>query len=63
MRRFSVSIAYLILLALIIPWYWPEGDSRHLFGFPFWAIASLGALFATSVFTAWLYIRDVESDE
>ncbi|MDD9890525.1 MAG: hypothetical protein OXU66_01395 [Gammaproteobacteria bacterium] len=49
---------YLVLLALLIPWYWPEGEARILFGFPIWILASLGALFLTSCFTAWLCLRN-----
>ncbi|NKB33744.1 MAG: hypothetical protein GKR91_11665 [Pseudomonadales bacterium] len=53
-----VLAVYFLLLALIIPWYWPEGDARLLFGFPMWVLASLSALFLTSCFTAWLCLRD-----
>ncbi len=53
--RSWIGVVYLGLLALVIPWYWPAGDVRHLFGFPLWSLASLGGLFATSLFTAWVY--------
>lgn len=56
--NYWIYVVYLILLALIIPWYWPEGEARILFGFPVWILASLGALFMTSCFTAWLCLRD-----
>ena len=51
-----VALAYVALLALTVPWYWPPGDTRHFHGLPFWALATLLAVFATSVFTAWLYL-------
>ena len=49
------ALVYVGLLALVIPWYWPTGDIRHVGGFPLWSLASLGAAFATSLFTAWVY--------
>ena len=57
-----VALAYLILLALVIPWYWPAGDTRQAFGFPLWALASLLAVLATSVFTAWVYLSNADDD-
>ena len=56
-------VVYLVLLALLIPWYWPENDASQLFGFPLWALVSLGVLFATSLFTAWLCLRSVKAEE
>jgi len=53
----GVFVTYLLLLALIIPWYWPAGDLRRLYGIPFWALASLGAAFATAALTAWICLR------
>ena len=58
-----VPIVYVLLLAVIIPWYWPAGDTRQAFGIPLWAIASLTGLLAASVYTAWLYLRDDGSHE
>ena len=54
-RRWIV-IVYLGLLALVIPWYWPAGDTRHFYGLPLWVIATLAALLVTSAFTAWVYL-------
>ena len=50
-----IAFVYVGLLVLVIPWYWPAADTRQVGGFPFWALASLGAGFATSLFTAWVY--------
>ena len=55
--RSWIIATYLLLLALIIPWYWPEEDVRRFFGIPLWAIVSLGGLFLTSCFTAWICLR------
>jgi hypothetical protein len=52
-----IVVVYLVLLALLIPWYWPQNDASLLFGFPLWALVSLGVLFVTSLFTAWLCLR------
>jgi len=53
--RLWLAVAYASLLALVIPWYWPAGDLRQVGGFPLWSLASLGAAFATSLLTAWVY--------
>ncbi len=50
-----IAFVYLGLLVLVIPWYWPGGDVRQVLGFPLWSLATLGAVFATSLFTAWVY--------
>jgi hypothetical protein len=55
-RRWIVPV-YFVLLALSVPWYWPAGDLRHFLGIPFWALAALGGVFATAVFTAWIYLH------
>ena len=60
--RAWILLVYLVLFALVIPWYWPAGDSRHAFGFPFWALATLAAVFLTSVFTAWVYLTQSEGE-
>ena len=50
-----IALVYAGLLASVIPWYWPAVDTRQVGGFPLWTLASLGAAFATSLFTAWVY--------
>ena len=60
-RRWIV-IVYLGLLALVIPWYWPAGDTRHFYGLPLWVIATLAALLVTSAFTAWVYLSWPEDE-
>ena len=47
---------YLALLALVIPWYWPAGDTRSAYGLPLWVIATLAALLLTSAFTSWVFL-------
>lgn len=53
---------YLVLLALVIPWYWPAGDSRHVLGIPLWALVTLAAVFLTSAFTAWVYLAQSDGN-
>lgn len=54
-RRWII-IVYLVLLALVIPWYWPAGDTRDAYGLPLWVIATLAALLLTSAFTSWVFL-------
>lgn len=54
--RARLIAIYLVLFALVLPWYWPAGDTRHVLGFPVWALVTLAAVFATSAFTAWIYL-------
>ena len=61
LNRTFITVIYLFLLVLVIPWYWPENDSRQFYGFHLWALASLGVLFLTSVFTAMLCLQNAES--
>lgn len=60
--RTWIVIVYLGLLALVIPWYWPAGDTRHLYGLPLWVIATLAALLVTAGFTAWVFLSWPDSD-
>lgn len=57
-----IVIVYVGLLALVIPWYWPAGDARHLYGLPLWVLATLVALLLTSIFTAWVFLSWPEGD-
>ena len=60
--RAWILVVYLLLFALVIPWYWPVGDNRHVFGMPLWALATLAAVFLTSVFTAWVYLTQSDGE-
>ena len=58
-----VAWVYLAPLVLIFPWYWPANDVRQeALGYSLWSLASLGALFATSLLTAWIYWTGDASD-
>jgi len=57
LKQVWIAVIYLLLLAIIIPWYWPEEDVRQFYGFPIWALLSLSGLFLTSSFTAWVCLR------
>jgi hypothetical protein len=42
------------LLVLSVPWYFPAGDgSPFVFGFPLWALVSLGCYAAIAALVAW----------
>ena len=56
-NRLFIVVSYLVLLALVVPWYWPEGDAKRVLGLPLWSLATLLALLLTAAFTAWLYLR------
>ena len=61
--RIWLLAVYLVLFALVIPWYWPAADSRHVLGFPLWAIATLAVVFLTSMFTAWVYLTQSDGGD
>lgn len=58
--RWWIIIVYLVFLALVIPWYWPAGDTRSAYGLPLWVIATLAALLLTSAFTSWVFLSSPE---
>ena len=53
----SIWIGYLVLFAIAVPWYWPEGYDRVWLGFPVWVIVSVVTSLAISVYTSWLFIK------
>jgi len=55
--RWPVWLAYAVLFAIAIPWYWPADDVRLLLGIPLWAAVSIGASVLISIFTAGLLLR------
>ena len=62
--RLLLPLAFLFLLALAIPWYWPA-DSRLVLwpGLPAWVLAAYGASFAISLLTALVLPRLFAADE
>jgi 4-amino-4-deoxy-L-arabinose transferase-like glycosyltransferase len=66
--RWQVWIAYAVLFALAIPWYWPADQTDLVLGVPLWVAVTLCVSFAISAFTAWLLItgwppdQDLDSD-
>ena len=53
-----VWLVYLLLYALAIPWYWPEGYRGPLIlGFPLWVAVSLGAVLLLAAWTVWVIRR------
>lgn len=56
-RYWLLWTAYLSLLAVGIPWYWPEGDTTLWFGMPAWVVTALVASAAVSTLTAVAFSR------
>lgn len=52
-----VWLAYLLLLAIGIPWYWPSHDRTIWFGMPAWVVVAIAASTLASCLTAWLLLR------
>ena len=53
-----IWLVYLLLYALAIPWYWPEGYRGPLIlGFPLWVAVSLGGVLLLAVWTVWVIRR------
>ncbi len=51
-RSKFVWAAYLVLLVLSVPWYWPRWSAEILvLGFPLWAATSLACYFVAAVLT------------
>ena len=53
--RWKIWLLYGLILAIGIPWYWPEGDTTLLFGMPVWVVVSIGASVLLALLTAWLF--------
>ena len=60
--RFWIAGVYVIFLAAVIPWYWPEVNTRYVLGFPLWVLVSTGVSFLASVFTAWVYLSQPQDE-
>ena len=52
--KIKLVLTYLLLLAAVIPWYWPADVNLIYFGFPLWALVSLAAGLAVSILTAFV---------
>ncbi len=50
-------IVYLVLFTLAIPWYWPEDESRLLWGLPIWVTFSIFISILISTYTAYLLLK------
>jgi hypothetical protein len=47
-----ICLAYCVLFAIGIPWYWPAGSTRVCFGVPCWVVVAIAASAGVSVLTA-----------
>jgi len=58
----TLTVAYLLLFLVAVPWYWEEGGSKPVLGMPLWAVVSIGVSFLISCLTAWTAFRTWPSD-
>tara|TARA_A100001037_G_scaffold149550_1_gene135151 strand:- start:1777 stop:2070 length:294 start_codon:yes stop_codon:yes gene_type:complete len=58
----TLTVAYLLLFLVAVPWYWGEGGSKPVLGMPLWAVVSIGVSFLISCLTAWAAFRAWPSD-
>ena len=56
-RSIWISLVYLILLLVAIPWYWPKETSLLILGVPAWVFVAIVVSLITSVFTAFVLLR------
>lgn len=49
-----IWLAYGVLFAIGIPWYWPKDDTTVWFGMPRWVVVAIGTSVLLSSWTAWL---------
>ena len=52
--RIATWVAYVVLLVLSVPWYFPAGSGRPiLLGFPLWCFVSLACYVLVAALTVW----------
>ncbi len=56
-RGLLYTIIYAVLIAVGIPWYWPQQSTFLVFGIPGWVMVAIATALAASVVTAFLLIR------
>lgn len=62
-RKKRVWIGFVVLFALINPWYFPAGISSSLImGVPLWALIILLASLALSIFITWVVLTQWHTD-
>ncbi|MFT5351484.1 MAG: cell shape-determining protein MreD [Planctomycetota bacterium] len=62
-KQVWIIVAYLLLLLLSVPWYWPTTNASHTAGVPHWVIVVLLAGFCAALLTAWNLLRKTVADE
>jgi len=50
--RIWPMLVYLALLAIGIPWYWPDDEFTVVFGMPAWVVVAIVVSIGASIFTA-----------
>jgi len=62
-RTLVVGALYAALVALGIPWYWPEGEARIVAGVPAWVAVAIVTSVLVSALTAWLLLTAWPDDD
>ena len=57
------AVVYCLLVAVGIPWYWPQHDTTLILGVPAWVAVAIGVSALASVFTAWLLRAPWDAEE
>lgn len=58
-----IVLAYLTLVILAVPWYWPADDRTVWLGLPAWVVVAIAVSFAVSVLTAAILSRPWAHEE
>lgn len=56
-RSVLLTLLYLVLLVLAIPWYWPADETRLILGLPIWVLTAILVGFVTACLTAWILLQ------
>lgn len=56
-RGVVLTVVYLLLLVLAVPWYWPADETRLVLGLPLWVLTAILVGLATACLTAWILLR------
>jgi hypothetical protein len=59
MKNNNIVILFIYVLGVlgVVPWYWPEGESRLIMGIPLWVLVSLLFALFLSAITSLLLLK------
>ena len=56
-KPYLIILVYIFLVAIGVPWYWPENINYIVMGFPIWVLTSIIVSILASFFTAFILLR------